>query len=530
MFDIRLISPNGWWRVYPGPVPGSGRGDDLGDPRYDGAGEWRLLPPGTDWMDDAQWEAHGTWLAGEEEPDDPELYEDPDHSPPAGLDGARLAESIAGAREVAAPWFGVGTPLDSSPGGIALMGFADEAAGPEDRYPRCDDDGLIGAICAWDRVEAHAAARKHAAVAELARRRPEPGCAVEGAAQIPRYWDEFVPDELAWALAESRWAAEGLLDLSCELAAKLPGTMAAFLSGMLRQRKVEIIVRATALLEEAEARAAEAMVLGRAAKLTPGGLRAAIARAVMRVAPERARKRREEAARDARVERWAEDSGNAALCGREMPSAEVLAADQRITWWAQQLKAAGLAGGMDELRARAYLDILLGMDSRPSRTAGAAPDNSAQPCSTGADGKVDGGSGQGPGGAPEAGLASAGSPLAGPVPLGFVGRVTLTVPLATVLELADRPGEIPGIGPVDPNREANTQDRDQTGHQPTPVPSASTHRTLPGRIGNWCAPRPLTCGSNRLIDDRQMRAARASGERVERCHDLVRVHAGGVVS
>ena len=34
---------------------------------------------------------------------------------------------------------------------------------------------------------------------------------------------------------------------------------------------------------------------------------------------------------------------------------------------------------------------------------------------------------------------------------GFVGRLHLTVPLATlVLGLADRPGEIPGLGPVDP--------------------------------------------------------------------------------
>ena len=64
---------------------------------------------------------------------------------------------------------------------------------------------------------------------------------------------------------------------------------------------------------------AEALVLGRAGRLTPGGLRAAIARAVMDVAPEKARKRREQAARDARVQRWAEDSGNAALMGRELP-------------------------------------------------------------------------------------------------------------------------------------------------------------------------------------------------------------------
>ena len=36
------------------------------------------------------------------------------------------------------------------------------------------------------------------------------------------------------------------------------------------------------------------------------------------------------------------------------------------------------------------------------------------------------------------------------MPAGFAGRITLTIPLATLLGLADRPGEIPGIGPVDP--------------------------------------------------------------------------------
>jgi hypothetical protein len=36
------------------------------------------------------------------------------------------------------------------------------------------------------------------------------------------------------------------------------------------------------------------------------------------------------------------------------------------------------------------------------------------------------------------------------IPAGFAGRIHLTVPLATLLELAERPGAIPGIGPVDP--------------------------------------------------------------------------------
>src|SRR5207248_7690209 len=139
--------------------------------------------------------------------------------------------------------------------------------------------------------------------------------------------------------------------------------------------KAELIASATQFLDPAEARAAEGKVLDRAGRLTPGSLRAAIARAVMEVAPEKARKRREEAAaRDARVERWAEDSGNAALVGRELPPAEVLAADQRVTAWAKELKAAGLDGTMDELRARAYLDLLLGVDSRPAPPAQGSQD------------------------------------------------------------------------------------------------------------------------------------------------------------
>jgi len=36
--------------------------------------------------------------------------------------------------------------------------------------------------------------------------------------------------------------------------------------------------------------------------------------------------------------------------------------------------------------------------------------------------------------------------------------VDLTIPLTTLLGLADRPGEIPGIGPIDPKPEANTSD------------------------------------------------------------------------
>ena len=320
--------------------------------------------------------------------------------------------------------FGPGMPLDVLPGCAQLAVAADAAAGEDGGFAGVSEAELIGVLCAWDRVEAHAAGRKLAVSAELARRNPAPTDA------------EFTADQVAYALGESRGRAGDLIDLAQTLQARLPGTAAALDDGTVSRYKAEIIARATALLDDAEARAAEDKVLDRAARLTPGGLRAAIAHAVMEVAPEKARERREAAAKDARVERWAEDSGNAALMGCELPPDEVLAADQRITAWAQELRQAGLEGGMDVLRARAFLDLLLGKDSRPRRDSGS-----------------DGG---GPG--PAAGTAAGPTartrrrprPAGGAVAAGFAGRVTLTVPLATVTGLADRPGELGGIGPVDP--------------------------------------------------------------------------------
>jgi len=317
--------------------------------------------------------------------------------------------------------FGPGMPLDILPGCAALAVAADAAAGEDGGFAGVSEAELIGVACAWDRVEAHAAARKLAVTAELARRNPAPGDA------------EFTADQVAYALAESRGRAGDLIGLAQTLGTRLPGTAAALDAGMITRYKAEIIARATALLDDAEARAAEDKVMDRAARLPPGGLRAAIARAVMEVAPEKAKERREAAAKDARVERWAEDSGNAALMGCELPPDEVLAADQRITWWAKELRKAGLEGGMDELRARAFLDLLLGKDSRPRRDSG--PD----------------GGGPGPEGSDEP-PPSAG-PAGGMVPArfaGFAGRVALTVPLATVTGRADRPGELGGIGPIDP--------------------------------------------------------------------------------
>src|SRR5690349_17872390 len=344
---------------------------------------------------------------------------------------AGSARRFPGASDSRAAGFGVGMAWDVMPGCAQLAVAADAAvdSGDDsgDSFGGVADHELAGLVCAWDRLEAHMAARKLIAIAEVFRRNPEDGFEPEPG-RMPAVVHEFTRDQLALTLGESRAAADWLLTVAWHLATRLGGTLDALAAGIITRGKAELIVRLTQHLSDEEAQAVEAKIADRAGRLTPGGLRSAVARAVVEVAPKKAKEQRETAARFARVERWAEDSGNAALMGRELPPDEVLAADQRISSWAGELRTAGLEGGMDELRARAFLDLVLGKDSRPRASQAGDPaghdDSAAQ---------------QPPGAGAAHGAAG-----------GFAGRVTLTVPLGTAAGRADRPGELGGHGPVDP--------------------------------------------------------------------------------
>ena len=381
-----------------------------------------------------------------------------------------------------------------------------------------DDDELTGIIKAWRRITSWAAARELAAVAELAGRRPgdiedildpevaahlRAGGVAAGAGSgpqgppegtdrpagpgLPELVSPFVPDELAPALTMTVRAAGLHLTLAADLVAKLPVTAAALEAGLIDIARARIIAEATHVLSRDQAAAVEQLIFPRAGQQTSGQLRAALARAVLAADPDAARRRRQQAQREARVLRWREDAGTAALCGRDLPSAEVLAADQRISGRARALKAAGLAGTMDELRARAYLDFLLGRGGLPEprttepgagQPAGSAagpgrPD--ASPAGPGAGpGRPDAssaGAGAGPGdrdrgagraargpGGPHAGAGGrgpgSGGPAAGPWPPGgppggLAARINVTVPLSTLLGTSGTPGEVAAFGPVD---------------------------------------------------------------------------------
>ncbi len=381
--------------------------------------------------------------------------------------------------------FAAGDVLDVTLPGPTLAGAADTAAGPDRGYAGISDEELIGVLTAWQRTESWAAAGGLSATAELARRRPATSKDHATRGGNPAPWGKFCADEVAAALSVSRRAAEKTTAVAHDLATRLPLTRQALHEGCIDAYKAQVIAEATRCLDDAAAAQAEAAVVPHAVTgKTPGQIRAAIARAVLKADPTAAKQRREQAQKDARVELWREDAGTAAIVSFGLPPDEALAADQQITSYAMDLKAAGVPGTMDALRVRAYLDALLGQDtaaryqttaSQPSNDSPSndspaqdnpsndspsndspsddGPSNDGPPARDGdgphsESGAPDGNRTPGDRAAPEqpSGTGPDGPP---PAPIRPAAKINLTITLATLLGLAEHPGEATGFGPID---------------------------------------------------------------------------------
>jgi Domain of unknown function (DUF222) len=327
-------------------------------------------------------------------PADDELdgWPDPDFDRPAelaGLDGSELEElaakisgpsvpawplsfqAPAGTRAWPAgfgprgrsgdgPGFADGGVLDVLAAGLTLAGFA---AGAQDRLSQVTDDELVGVLRAWRRVTSWAAASELAAVAELARRRPADGSPPAAPGRLPLNLSEFVPDEVAAALTLTGRTAQDEVNLALDLAGPLADTWSALSAGRIDLAKAKIIAAGVATLTAAHAAAVQAAVLPEAPDLTTGQLGRAVARAVLAADPAAADRQREEDLQHARVDCWPDPAGTAGLAGYHLPAAAVLAADARLTRIARLWRKQGAGGGMDLLRAWAYLALLLGQDT-----------------------------------------------------------------------------------------------------------------------------------------------------------------------
>jgi len=265
--------------------------------------------------------------------------------------------------------FSSGGVLDNLEPGPVLAGFAADA---DAELPALSDDELVGVVRAWRRLSSWTAARELAAVSELLSRR-EQGRGM-GAGLTDPGCDPFdcTAAELGCALTMTRRSAERLADTALALR-DLPGTAAALAAGRIDMPRALVILDRTTGVERHLIQRVEARVLEKAPGQTTGELRAAVRLAVLAVDPAAALRRRERAEKEARVELWDEPAGTKALAGRDMPPAEVLAADKRISALARWLKANGAEGTMDQLRARAYLSLLVGQPAEDLLPADAPP-------------------------------------------------------------------------------------------------------------------------------------------------------------
>jgi hypothetical protein len=437
--------------------------------------EWDLVAPDPDdpaYDDDPQTGAPPEWLPlpPEDEPSQvPEMFD------------AGFTHSLGGNGS----GFAAGGPLDVLlPGSQLAMHLGQAAQQPLTRY---SDDELFGLLGATAREESWTVALKHTIVGEIDRRR----AASDGSP------GEHAEQELAAALTLTSWSASALLDLARDLR-RLPKTRDLLAAGLIDPRRAAVIARHTAILTDENAAKAEDLILPRAAQMTTGELSSLCLRAVLKVDPHAARKRKEKALKDARVETWLEDSGTGAIAGRDLPPAEVIAADKYIDAIARWLKANGAEGTLDELRAKVYLALLNGQPiesllpdpsnpsspepsnpcspepAEPARSTGEAPsdgtghdgatpdstsrasttpDSTSQATATAAstDGRPasttpDSTTPDGTSPASATPASTDGRPASQPV---LSGTVNLTMPYDTWQGLADNPGDIAGYGAAD---------------------------------------------------------------------------------
>jgi ribosomal protein L12E/L44/L45/RPP1/RPP2 len=371
----------------------------------------------------------------------------PDSRPPDGWDLMTPAEqqSVLDAPPTNAvpEVFGAGiTHRDGGPGlGFAAGGTLDRMAPGrmltacterawEEGLGRLSDDELVGVMAAARRGASRQAALELAAIEELAARRA-------GADGCP---GEHVQEEVAAALTLTGRAAASQVGLAAELT-RLPGVAGALAAGRIDVDKAEVFTGQLMLLEVIAANAIAGLVLPKAPGMTTGRVRKALADQIMDYDPAALVRRRKEAEKDARVETWTEPAGTGAVAGRDLPPADVLAADQALTADARWLKTHGVDGSMDQLRAKAFTARLTGqsLDSLlPAPGAAADADAAAE--------GAPGAPAPGASNAPAPGVPAASAPG---WPTGLAGSVNLTMPAAAWLGRCDRPGQISGLGAAD---------------------------------------------------------------------------------
>lgn len=293
----------------------------------------------------------------------------PDPGLPGGAAGAPAGGDLSG--------FAKGGEWDACPSSASLALALEEASGPEWRCPGVSRDEMFGLLRQWQALESRAVAGKLGVLRALIRDddQPLPGGGYHG--DLPEGWTKSLTHEVALALAMPAVSADRLMWLAWDLEARLPGTGALLADGTLTYSKAKAVDEALQQLSGQDAAAAEAMILPDLPGKTFGQTVRLAAQAAVTVDPESAARRREDAERTkSRVTIFREESGAAALSGRDMPTGQTLAAHASVCARAQEYQESGAfpdGTRMDQYRVAAYLDLLNGITTTARIAIGLLP-------------------------------------------------------------------------------------------------------------------------------------------------------------
>ena len=412
-----------------------------------------------------------------------------DSSSPGEVPGQEdcLPELLAG--------FEHGGKWEAVPPSAVLAATLEAAAGPEALYEGADTGALVGVVRQWAAIESWAAAGMLAALRAMMREDGDGQPRLRRRGDLPDGWDDSLNYEIAAALAMGPVSAGNLAGLAWTLGARLPGIGRLLADGTVTRAKAKLIAATFEPLDDGEAARAEALILPEVAGKTYFQVERLAWRAALAVAPDVAERRRAKAERErARVTVFREESGAVGLSGRDLPAAQALAGHASVVARARQYAASGAFPGQTDssLQALAYLHLLNGVTAQDAiaftRAGAAEPPDGGQddgghddsghdedvndegsrsedsrseadspadaPGDSGSHGDDEGpdgddedpGDGEDPGGGDGPGNGddrpgSGGSHAALP---------EVTVPLATLQRLAERPGDNRLLGPLDP--------------------------------------------------------------------------------
>jgi Domain of unknown function (DUF222) len=459
---------------------------------------------------------------------------DPEPEPHASPSGGSTREALLAGFDRGGTW-------DTRAPGPELAVALAAVAGTDWRCKGASGEQVIGILGRIAALESWMAAGKLGLIRTLIRDDDPAFLCGSRHGDLPDLWERALAAEIALALAASVPSADKTMRAAWELGARLPEINTLLETGILDAPKARVIAEVFAELSDEDAGRAEALIVPELRE-PPAKTYAQVEKIATEIAlivdPRSGERRRKAAEKHAaRVIMFRERAGTAAICGRDLPPDQTLAAHANVCARADEYKqsAAFAAIQMDQLRAQAYLDLLNGVtaeeriahglltqqdpagdqaaaDTGPGPDAGPrpadeprpgggdcpcdecdgsclpdddSPDDDSPDDDRGDDGPDDDnpgdgdrggpGNGPGPGGGPDdnlgkngpgsdqnAGGAGGNTPGPGsepPEPPSLSGGPAdpppvlqdLVLPLATLLGLADRPGEGHGLGALDPD-------------------------------------------------------------------------------